>query len=127
MMVPDARIPVTAWQAGTGSDESVIALVLPAGAQSPEGAAIVERLPQARPGHPGACPCCLPHAPLAIALHRLYLRRARGDGPFFAAVAAAVPEEEIADALADPLVAPRFRLASAADDGRERGSAFRCD
>ncbi len=124
MMLSDARVPVSAWMPGRRSDETVIAFVLPDGAGAPVDAPAIERLPEAREGHPSFCPCCLPHAPLAIALHRLYLRRARGDIPFFTAVCAAVSEDDLADALADPLVAPRFRAAVAPASAR---TAFRCD
>ena len=101
------------------------------GAPDPGDAAtalLVEAEPTASPGravagfvlvpalHPPGCPCCAPRAPAAQALARLFLARARGDGPVFARVLA-LPRTEagaaaIRDALATDLLATaRFRLA----------------
>ena len=67
-------------------------------------------------GHPVGCACCAPRGPVAEALGRLFLARARGEVAFFHAVVAvtATPAGEAAvrAALAeDQVSAGRFRLA----------------
>lgn len=73
------------------------------------------RLPVAGAGHPAGCVCCVPRGPVAEALSRLFLARARGEVAFFHDVLAlpfdAAGAAAIRDALAaDSLLAARFRL-----------------
>jgi len=97
-----------------------VAFIAGEGVPVPPGSA-VERI--AAPAHAPGCACCVPRAALAAALHRLFVRRARGEVPFFRRIVVAAEAEAVAAALADPLVAARFRL----EGGPERGAAFRCD
>lgn len=103
----DSRIPVSS--AGPPARVAAdVAVILSPGEAAPAGA-IVERLAMGRLGHGAACVCCAPRAALAEALHRLFLRRARGEVRFFRHVVVSMPPDEIDAALADPLVATRFR------------------
>lgn len=122
-MMADERIPVmaaageAALRAAASPDT---ALVLRHGETVP-GAAAVAWLPLAA-AHPPGCACCAPRAALAAALHGLFLRRARGEIGFFRRVVVSLPEEALATALADPLVASRFR----AERGGSREGCWRC-
>jgi hypothetical protein len=73
------------------------------------------RLSPAMAGHPTGCTCCVPRGPVAEALGRLFLARARGEVAWFRSVAVlATPAGEAAvrAALAeDQVSAGRFRLA----------------
>ena len=74
------------------------------------------RLAPGLAGHPVGCVCCTPRGPVAEALGRLFLARARGEVTFFRSVVAvaATPAGEAAvrAALAeDQVSAGRFRLA----------------
>jgi len=107
----DARIKVRVGglaDAGQGD-----ALLLPPGITGPAGLAMAWLDPA--PGHAAGCACCLPRNAAAQALRSLFLRRARGEVPFFTTVLAAVgPDDarEIGAALdSDPLVSARFRAA----------------
>lgn len=107
----DARIRVRVGSladAGQGD-----ALLLPPGTAAPAGLAVAWLEPA--PGHAAGCACCLPRNAAAQALGALFVRRARGEVPFFSTVLAAVgPDDarEIGAALyADPLVSARFRAA----------------
>jgi len=114
--------PAVTHTAPAGHD---IALVLgpdeAAPSEIPPGTA-VERLATRPALHDAACACCTPRVALAEALHRLFLRRARGEVAFFRRVVVSLTAAEIGAALIDPLVAPRFRAESTT--GR---SGFRCD
>jgi hypothetical protein len=126
-MQADARIPVSQTTLGVEHLGAETALVLAADDVAPAGA-LVERL-SARPSlHATACPCCTPRAALAEALNRLFQRRARGEVGFFRAIEVALPLAEIEAALADPLVASRFRLAQrrAPEAPTEGRSRFHC-
>ena len=65
-------------------------------------------------GHPFGCACCVPRSPVAEALGRLFLARARGEVAWFGSVAVvATPQGETAvrTALADDQVsAARYLL-----------------
>ena len=67
--------------------------------------------------HAAGCACCRPRPPLAAAMARLFLARARGEMPFFVRVVVPCPPERdaaLAATLAsDPVTAARFRF-----DGR---------
>lgn len=116
-MLGDERIPVSPNAAGAARLGAETALVLAPGEAAVPGAA-VERLAERPAPHGAACPCCAPRAALAEALHRLFLRRARGEVGFFRRVAVSLPAAEIRAALADPLVAQRFRADEAWTAGR---------
>ncbi len=65
--------------------------------------------------HAAGCACCQPRPPLAAALARLFLARARGEIPFFVRVVVPCPPEREAalgaTLAADPVTAARFRFA----------------
>lgn len=66
--------------------------------------------------HPLGCACCLPRGPVAVALGRLFLARARGEAPLFDTVIAvtrgAAGAVAVRTALTDDVVtSARFRLA----------------
>lgn len=124
-MRSDERILVSPAEDGAALLAHGSALVLgpdeAAPATVPPGTA-VERLGLRPLLHDAACVCCSPRVALAEALHRLFLRRARGEVAFFRRVVVSLPAAEIGAALADPLVSSRFRAEAAAG-----GSGFRCD
>ncbi len=72
------------------------------------------------PTHGIGCACCRPRPPLARALARLFMARARGDMAFFGRVIVACPigeEGAVAAAIAaDPVSAARFRFAGRLPD-----------
>lgn len=127
-MIDDARIPVLAAGATPPvGREGATAHVLgaPRAGDAVAAGGAVEHLAAARSGHGTACVCCTPRAALVEALHRLFIRRARGEVAFFSRVIAAASEAEIVAALADPLVASRYRAATATPT--RQASAFRCE
>jgi hypothetical protein len=107
------RIPVRFAPPRPGGPPPGMALVVEATALAPRGHPLVERIAPEQPGHGAACPCCAPRASLATALHRLFLRRARGTAPWFDRVEVRTAHADGSAALDDPLVAARFRR----DDG----------
>lgn len=108
--MPDDRIPVTIVPPAPGGPPPGAALVVEASALVPRSHPLIERLAPERPTHGVACPCCAPRASLASALHRLFLRRAQGQTEWFDRVEVRTRRPDAAAALADPLVASRFRL-----------------
>ncbi len=66
-------------------------------------------------GHLAGCACCMSRTAAADALSRLFLRRARGEVPFFRRVLIDVDEvgkDAVRAALqSDPIVSARFRAA----------------
>jgi len=67
--------------------------------------------------HPLGCTCCAPRGPVAEALGRLFLGRARGELPWFRSVVAVTHSAAGADAVraaltADVVTAARFRRAN---------------
>jgi len=104
----DARIPVLPAPAVDGERA---AWLLEAGHDAPADAVAVERFASALPVHPAGCACCAPRGPIAEALRRLFLARAKG--PFFTVVrvaASAAGEAAVRDVLdSDPLVSGWFR------------------
>ena len=110
----DHRIPVR-----FGSFDEVThyaALLIEGRAAAPAGPPSARFEVRAMSGHPVGCACCVPRGPVAEALSRLYLARARGEAPFFAEVlavtASSAGRRAVADALAaDMLTKGRFRLA----------------
>ena len=111
---PDDRVPVRFGSAEVaGQDE---ALLVEGDTGVPPGHAGARfRLGPGLTGHPFGCACCVPRGPVAEALGRLFLARARGEVAFFrSVVVVATPEGEAAvrAALAeDQVSAGRFRLA----------------
>jgi hypothetical protein len=121
----DERILVIAAADGAAQARQDTALVLGPDETVPPGVApgtAVERLALRPALHDVACACCAPRVALAEALHRLFLRRARGEVAFFRSVVVSLTAAEIGPALADPLVAPRFRA-----DALTTRTGFRCD
>ena len=108
----DARLPV--YLAPLSEAPSLAAFLVEGDAAVPSGHAVERFVPRAGE-HPAGCTCCGPRSPAAQALSRLFIARARGTAPHFAAVtviAGAAGEREVQDALRqDPAVAAWFRLA----------------
>ncbi len=74
------------------------------------------------PGHAAGCACCAPRNGAGVALSRLLLARARGQGVFFRRVVAVTRTEAgraaVLHALQnDPLASACFKLAGTASDG----------
>jgi hypothetical protein len=115
MMTSDDRIPVRfdATDAVTGET----ALLVEGDVAVPAGHVVGRfRLVPGVSGHPWGCACCTPRGPVADALGRLFLARARGDVAFFRSVVVVVTtpagEAAVRAALAENQVsAGRFRLA----------------
>ncbi|MSP04361.1 MAG: hypothetical protein EXR05_03775 [Acetobacteraceae bacterium] len=115
-IAPDARIAVYLVPPADARADS--AWLIQGDAPAP-GAGPVARFQSSAssPGHPAGCVCCLPRGPVAEALSRLFLARARGEVAYFRLVLAlphnAAGATAIRDALAqDSLLAGRFRLVS---------------
>lgn len=109
----DARIPVHLGPATPQADDD--ALLIEGDAHS--AAQPAEHFTPQSTAHAPNCACCAARGPAAIALGRLFQRRARGEIPFFRRVIALTesPEGDMAvwSALRDdPLASARFRLAS---------------
>lgn len=104
----DDRILVRFAPPRPGGPVPGAALIVEASALAPRGNPLVERIAPEQPGHGGACPCCTPRASLATALHRLFLKRARGEAAWFDRVEVRTTRAD-ASALDDPLVVGRFR------------------
>ena len=87
----DARIPVV-FGAEPGPQDAVF-------------------IPEGGMAHPAGCACCLARSPDAAALDRLFLRRVRGDVPWFTRIVVAGDDPALRDALTtDPVLSARFRL-----------------
>jgi hypothetical protein len=111
----DDRVPVRFGSAeAAGQDD---ALLVEGDTVAPPGHAVaLFRLGPGLTGHPFGCACCVPRGPVAEALGRLFLARARGEVAFFRSVVALVAtpagEAAVRAALAeDQVSAGRFRLA----------------
>ncbi len=80
-----------------------------------EATDVVQAMPPAASRHAIGCACCVPRAPVAEALAKLFVSRARGAIPFFSRVIVACEpgqDATLAAALAaDPVTAARFRFA----------------
>jgi hypothetical protein len=107
----DARVPVvlaSLSEIGEG-DAALIE-----SAEAPERGARESFLPVAG-AHVAGCACCVARGPAAVALDRLFQRRARGEVGFFRRVvvvtATAEGDMEVWSALRnDPVASARFRL-----------------
>ncbi len=109
----DARVPVRLGSTADAAEGD--ALLLEEGAPDAPCGYPAERFAAAASGHAPGCACCVARSPAALALHRLFQARARGDIAFFRRILAitATPEGDMAvwsAVRADALVAGRFRL-----------------
>jgi hypothetical protein len=107
----DTRIPVSF---GAPTEAAVgAALLIEGDTPAPAGRPSARFIARAAPGH-GCCVCCVPRAPAAEALNRLFVAAARGGAPLLRSVLA-VPSTALGAAairaavLNDPLVQGRFR------------------
>lgn len=93
---PDGRLPIVFAPADTAGPDDVVLRATPA----------------LQAGHAAGCACCAPRDGLAAALAGLYLRRARGEVPFFRRVVVVCTDPASARKLLarDAFVAARFRL-----------------
>lgn len=108
----DARIPVSIG--GPDPGDAATALLVEGEPPASPGR-MVESFVLGPPVHWRGCPCCAPRSPPARALTRLFLARARGDGPLFTRVLALPRSKAGAGAIrealaADVVAAARFRL-----------------
>ena len=109
----DARVPVLlASLSEVGEGDAVLI----EGAEA-EGGIRESFLPVAG-AHVAGCACCVARGPAAVALDRLFQRRARGEVGFFRRVvvvtATAAGDIEVWSALRnDPVASARFRLVEA--------------
>ena len=118
--VADARIEIVFVPEGRrGADDAV--LIEQAGTLAADGLAGAAGLAffsseNALTGHVGACSCCTPHRSAAVALHGLFLARAKGEVNWFnrvlALVQTAAGRRAVVAACGDPIVAARFRLSA---------------
>ncbi len=110
----DSRIAV---RFGSAAEAAGAALLIEAGGDAgaavPGGAVAYFALPVS--AHALGCACCLPRGPVAVALGRLFLARARGEAALFGQVVAvtssAAGRAAVRAALQDDVVTrARFRL-----------------
>ena len=118
MDIDDGRVRVRFGAAGDAGPEDVL-LIEATGAG--EGAAQADRAAVARfalatrmATHPLGCACCAPRGPVAGALGRLFLARARGEVAWFRSVVVVTRTAAGADAVraalvGDVVTAARFR------------------
>ena len=112
MIQSDDRVPVrfgVAGEAGPGD-----ALLIEGEAPGDRPAIARFTVPVRVPTHPFGCVCCAPRGPVAEALGRLFLARARGELPWFRCVVAVTHSAAGADAVraaltADVVTTARFR------------------
>lgn len=108
----DARVPVRTGRVEEAGTE--VALLIEGGVAVPAGVAVA-RIAAIPAQHAPGCACCVPRGPIAEALARLFIARARGEVPFFREVVAVLDDTSLAglhQALeTDPLLAGRYRLA----------------
>ena len=124
MDVSDARIRVRFGAAEDAGPEDALLIegdAPPAGIAPRDGDAPADRpaivrfaLPVRVPTHPLGCICCAPRGPVAEALGRLFLARARGELPWFRCVVAVTRSASGADAVraaltGDVVTTARFR------------------
>lgn len=110
----DARIPVHLGSATlSGDGDALLIEGVPAPATQPAESFTLETT-----GHTAGCACCVARGSAAVALDRLFQRRARGEVAFFRRVIAvtSTPEGDMAVWAAlrdDPVAAAHFRLETA--------------
>ena len=106
----DARIPVRLGAASPDDSDALLIEGPPTSGAHPTESFIPEST-----GHAPGCACCVARGPAALALDRLFQRRARGEVAFFRRVIALTtsPEGDMAVWAAlrdDPVAYARFRL-----------------
>jgi hypothetical protein len=116
MMQPaDDRVPVRFGSADAAGGDA--ALLVEGDAPVPAAHPLARfKVAVGLAGHPFGCTCCVPRGPVAEALSRLFLARARGETAYFRSVVAVTetPAGEAAVRAAlgeDQVSAGRFRLA----------------
>ncbi len=115
----DSRLMVRFAGAADSPAHSATALLIEQGVPPPAtapDAAAVARFALPATAHALGCACCLPRGPVAVALGRLFLARARGEAPLFHTVLAvthsAAGRAAVRAALeTDVVTRARFRLA----------------
>jgi len=112
MISTDPRIPVRFGSLGEAAPDT--ALLIEGEVVAPAGLAVARYEVRSGFGHAVGCACCVARGPVAEALSRLYLARARGEAPLsvkvLAVTASAAGRCAVVDALAaDPLTRGRFR------------------
>jgi hypothetical protein len=112
----DSRLPVRFGTAAEAGPMTAL-LIEDGGAAPPHGAGAVARFVVPATAHPIGCACCAPRGPVAVALGRLFLARARGEATAFAAVVAVTSSAAGAAAVraaleGDVVTRARFRLAA---------------
>jgi len=116
---PDFRVPLYLKAPGSVIPTTIapdVALLIEGAQPVPAGLAHARfTLPAGAAWHRAGCLCCAPRGPVAAALARLFLARARGAGPFFTSALAlpASPAGRAAIAAAfaeDMLTRARWRL-----------------
>ena len=111
----DDRVPVRFGSVDAAGPDD--ALLIEDDAPTPAERAVARfRLVPGVFGHPVGCACCTPRGPVAEALGRMFLARARGEVAYFRSVVAVIAtsrgEAAVRAALADDQVcAGRFHLA----------------
>ena len=108
----DDRIPVRFGPQTAAEPHD--ALLIEGDAAADQAAVARFVVPAAFAGHPVGCACCVPRGPVAAALGKLFLARARGELPWFRGVLvvarSAAGEAAVRAALAgDVVTAARFR------------------
>jgi hypothetical protein len=115
-VTPDPRIPVVFGTPGDAGRDDALLVEREDGPFCDMATGAAEAfVSAARPAHAIGCACCSPRRAAAEALGRLFLARARGDGPPFRRVVAATLTQAGAAAIRAALVedrvaAARFRL-----------------
>jgi hypothetical protein len=96
--------------------EAPVAGIAPRDGDAPADRPAIARftLPIRVPTHPPGCTCCAPRGPVAEALGRLFLARARGEVPWFRSVVAVTHSTTGAEAVraaltGDVVTTARFR------------------
>ena len=112
MVTDDARIGVRFGAASDAGPDAALLIEGDAPAERPAAArfTLLARIAT----HPFGCACCAPRGPVAEALGRLFLARARGELPWFHSVIAVTCTDAGADAVraaltSDIVTTARFR------------------
>jgi hypothetical protein len=119
-MNQDSRLLVRFASAADSPPDAATALLIedghPAAVPPPTAVAVARFAVPVTTAHAFGCACCLPRGPVAVALGRLFLARARGEAPLFDTVVAvtssAAGQAAVRAALEQDVVTrARFRLA----------------
>jgi hypothetical protein len=110
--VDDGRIGVRFGAASDAGPDDALLIEGDAAADRPLAVRFI--LPLRIATHPRGCACCAPRGPVAEALGRLFLARARGEVQWFRGVVAVTRSEVGADAIraalaGDVVTTARFR------------------